>query len=351
MEIHKDYLRYAVELSKELLQIHSPGGYTVNAIDRLKKEFDSLGIKYTETNKGAIYGTIEGKNTEKHRVVSAHADTLGAMVRQIKPNGCLKLAPIGGIAFNSIEGETLYIITRTGKIITGTGLPEKASVHIFENIEKEERNGETFEVRLDADTSSKEETLKLGINVGDFVAFEPRTVETPEGYIKSRHLDDKACIGMMFAVCKYLKEKNEKPAYTTHFFISNYEEIGHGFYGIPKECFEVLAVDIGTVGGLQNSDEHAVTIIAKDSRTPYDFGFRHRLEELAIKNGINYRTDVMFRYGSDASMYVLQGFDINFACAGPGVSATHHYERTHLDAFKATIDLIYAYTMEELKCF
>jgi len=340
-------IRYAVEFSKELLQIHSPGGYTKNVIDRIKKEFDSLGIKYTETNKGAIYGTIEGKNTAKQRVVSAHADTLGAIVRQIKPNGCLKLAAIGGIAFNSIEGENLYIITRTGKIITGTGLPEKASVHIFEAIEKEERNLESFEVRLDAETHSKEETLALGINIGDFVAFEPRTVETEDGYIKSRHLDDKACIGMLFAACKALKEKGDKPAYTTHFFISNYEEIGHGFYGIPKECFEVLALDIGTVGGEQNSDEHAVTIIAKDSRTPYDFGFRHRLENIAIQNKINYRTDVMFRYGSDASMYVLQGFDINFACMGPGVSATHHYERTHIDSYKETINLLYAYLMSE----
>lgn len=347
MKTDSAYIRYAIDFAKEILQIKSPGGFTIDAINRIKRDFISLGIEVKETNKGAIYGTIEGKNTEKHRLVSAHTDTLGAMVKQITPKGTVRLAAIGGIAFNSIEGETLYIITRTGKIYTGTGLPEKASVHIFDNIDMEHRSSDTFEVRIDANTSSKEDTLKLGINVGDFVAFEPRTIETPEGYIKSRFLDDKACVGMLLAMCKLLKEKNEKPAYTTHFFISNYEEIGHGSYGIPKETFEMLAVDIGTVGGNQNSDEHAVTIMAKDSRTPYDYTFRHRLEELSIKNGINYRTDVMYRYGSDASMYVLQGFDVNFACIGQGVNATHHYERTHIDAFQATIDLLYAYIMQE----
>ncbi|PIE98952.1 MAG: peptidase M42 [Treponema sp.] len=340
-------LRYAVDFTKKLMSIHSPTGYTHEAMNFLQKEFERLGIPVTKTVKGAVYGTIEGKNTDKSRVITAHVDTLGAMVREIKSNGWLKLINIGGFPFNNIEGENIYVITREGKLISGVGLPDKASVHVFDSIGKNERTLDSFEMRLDIETSSKEETLAAGINVGDFVVFDPRTVETETGFLKSRFLDDKACVAMLFDVCRELKEKNEKPAYTTHFFIGDYEEIGHGMYAAPEDTFELLAIDIGTVGGGQTSDEHAVTIMAKDRSTPYDYILRKKLEDLAIENKLNYKTDVMHNYGSDASSYIKAGRDMRFGCMGPGVHATHHYERTHLDSFENTIKLLYAYVLAE----
>lgn len=341
------YTRFAVDFAKKLIAIPSPTGYTEKAMSFLEEELKKLGIPVTHTNKGAIYGTIEGENTEEHRVVTAHVDTLGAMVREIKPNGYLKLINIGGFPFNNIEGENLMLFTREGKVITGTGLPSQASVHIFDNIGKNERTIEEFEMRLDIITSSREETKKAGVNVGDFVAFEPRTVETETGFLKSRFLDDKACVAMLMAVCKQLKDENKKPAYTTHFFFSNYEEIGHGAYAIPEKTTEFVAVDIGTVGGNQTSNERAVTIMAKDRISPYDYTLRKKMEDLAIKNKLYYETDVMKNYSSDATAAIMQGNDVRFLCLGPGVHATHHYERTHIDAFDNTIKLVYAYVLEK----
>lgn len=339
-------MKYTLDLMIEILNINSPGGDTSESINRLKNEFESLGIEVSKTNKGAIYGTIKGQVDGNERLVSAHVDTLGAMVKEIKSNGRLKLSNIGGFAWNSVEGENVYIKTRKGKIYTGTILPEKASIHVYSDIVSTvQRTEETIEVRIDEDVNSKSDIINLGISVGDYVSFDPRVIITENGYIKSRHLDDKACVAIMFAACKYLKENKLTPKQTTHFFISNYEEMGHGLYAIPEKTSEILALDIGTVGEGHTSDEKSVTILAKDSRTSYDFEFRNRLVELAEENNIRYNVDVHYRYGSDASLSMLQGVDANFACIGLGVDATHHYERTHIDAVENNTRLLLAYIM------
>jgi putative aminopeptidase FrvX len=337
-------MKYVKDLMLEILNMPSPAGDTSESIERLRKEFQSLDIKVSDTKKGAIFGTIKGKNHEQQKLIAAHIDTLGAMVTEIKQNGRLKLSNIGGFAWNSVEGENVTIKTMRGKKYTGVILPAKASIHVHSDVVREMlRTEETMEVRIDEAVYTKEDTLKLGIEVGDFVSFDARTMITESGYIKSRHLDDKACVALMLGVCKYLKDNNIEPQFTTHFFISNYEEVGHGVSGIPEETTEILALDIGTVGEGHTSDEHSVCICAKDSRTPYDFEFRKKLVELAQAANINYKVDVYYRYGSDACVTVMQGVDVNFACIGPGVDATHHYERTHTDSIENNIKLIIEY--------
>lgn len=272
-------------------------------------------------------------------------DTLGAIVSEIKPNGRLRIQNIGGYSFGSIEGENCLIHSRN-KIFEGSVLPDKASVHVFgDETRIAPRNENTIEIRIDEDKTSKEQTLDLGIRVGDFVTFETRTRLLDNGYIKSRYLDDRLCVAELIYVLKNIVEKNETPKNDIIFFISENEEIGHGISGIPNDVKEVLAVDIGTVGGTRLSNEKSVTIIAKDGRVPYPYEFRRKLEDICEYNQIPYVTDVLIRYASDASVAVCQGADWDFACIGPGVDATHHYERTHMDAHRATMNLVYRFIL------
>lgn len=344
MNIDMEYIK---EFMVEILGIPSPGGDTDVALNVIEEEFIKFGVPAKRTNKKALIGTIEGQDNEKQKMISAHVDTLGAVVREIKPNGRLKIVQIGGFAWSSVEGENVIIKTIKGKEYTGTILPEKASIHVYSDIVRETlRNDDNMEVRIDELIETKEDVLSLGIKVGDFVYFEPRTVITKNGFIKSRHLDDKACVAVIFGVIKYLKDNNIKPKYTTHFYISNYEELGHGVSVIPEKVQEHVALDIGTAAINQESDETKVTICAKDSRTPYDFELRKNLVEICEKNNIEYVVDVHYRYGSDASLSVMQGFDVNFACVGIGVDATHHYERTHVKSVENNVKLLIKYIAE-----
>lgn len=340
--------QYILDFMQECLWIPSVTGDTGRCMEWIEEQFEKLGVETHRTNKGAVYGTIRGEDDDHQVLVNAHVDTLGAMVREILPNGRLRVTNVGGWTYITYEGENLLVHTMDGRTVSGTLLYEKPSVHISPVDAREEVRTEfNMEVRLDEDVHSAADTRALGIEVGDFISFDPKTVLMPNGFIKSRYIDDKACVAILFGVMKQLKEQGLRPLHTTHFYIANFEELGHGVSYIPPKVTEQLSIDIGTVGVTHNADEHSVSICAKDSRTTYDFAFRKKLVKLAQKNQIPYKVDVHYRYGSDASMSVLRGVDTNFACIGPGTDATHHYERTHTDAVMATAQLLLAYLLQE----
>jgi len=334
---------------KNILSIASPSGYTQKIMDYIKDELRILKVPYYITNKGAVVATLKGKNNEYQRTLSAHVDTLGAMVKKINDSGSLALDPIGGYMMNSIEGENCIIETIDGKTFTGTIQIIKPSVHISGNDARElKRIPENMEVILDEKISSKKEVEEFGISVGDFICFDARTLFTEKGFIKSRHLDDKASVAILLYAIKYILENKIELPYTTNIYISNYEEVGHGASAaIPEKTKEFISVDMGCPGLDQNSSEYSVCICAKDSSGPYDLEMRKKLTELCKKENIDYKIDIYPHYGSDASAALRAGWDIKTALIGAGIFASHGYERTHIDSILCTLDLIIKYCSKE----
>jgi putative aminopeptidase FrvX len=267
------------------------------------------------------------------------------MVKGIKSTGRLSFDTLGGYMMSAVEGETCVIETVTEKTYTGTIFTTKPSSHIHGNDAKLlERKLENMEIVLDEKVNSKEDVKAFGIEIGDFVFLDPRTQVTTSGFIKSRHLDDKASAGILLGVIRYMVENKIIPPYKTNFYFSTYEEVGHGASAsIPKNTFEFLAVDMGAPGEGQNSSEFAVCICAKDSSGPYDYDFRKRLVELSKVNSIDYKIDMYPYYGSDASAALRAGYDFKTGLIGTGVFASHSYERTHKDGVLNTAKLIVEY--------
>lgn len=338
------YLDYMVTQIENLAKIPSPSGYTHKAISYMEDIFSGLNLSYTVTRKGALILTIDGKNNTQERTISAHVDTLGAMVKEIKANGHIKFTQIGGYMFNSVENENCFIETADDRTFTGTILTIKPSVHIHSDARTIERNIDTMEIVLDEKISSKKDVTDLGIEIGDFIHFDTRTQVTPSGFIKSRHMDDKASAGILIGIIKYIKENNIIPEYKTNFFFTTYEEVGHGASAsVTPSTFEFLSVDMGAPGEGQNSTEYATCICAKDSSGPYDYEFRKKLVNLCKANNIDYKLDIYPNYGSDASAALRAGYDLKTGLIGPGVFASHSYERTHKDGVLNTAKLIQAY--------
>lgn len=336
---------YIAAKTMDLCRIPSPTGFTEEAITYVEREFAALGVETRRTRKGGLLATLPGKDDASQRAVAAHVDTLGAMVKEIKSSGRLKLTKVGGYSGNSIEGEYCLIHTAKGDAISGTILVTKASTHVHgPEHAKQERDEANLEVRLDAKVKSREDVLALGIQVGDFISFDPRTTLTETGFIKTRHLDDKACVGILFGAVKAMKEQGLQPAHTTHLFISNYEEVGHGAAGaFPEAVTEVIALDMAAVGEGQTSDEYSVTICVKDSSGPYDYELSRRLQTIAAEEGLDYKIDIYPYYGSDASAALRAGGQFKAALVGPGIDASHSYERVHLDSLEQTARLLVAY--------
>lgn len=342
--------KYLLDALKTLLEIPSPTGFTKDAVAYVETAFKDLGIEFEKTVKGALIGCIKGKDDSKHRLLSAHVDTLGGMVKEIKGSGRLKLTQIGGYAWNTIEGEYCTIHTADGRKITGTIMLTAASTHVHgEKTSSTPRSADTMEIRLDEVVASADDAKALGIEVGDFVSFDPRVQITESGYVKSRHLDDKACVACLLAIIKAIKEEGLELPYTTHFFISNYEEVGHGSSAsIPEKVVEFMAVDMAAPGEGQTSHEHKVTICAKDSSGPYDYTLKGQLVELAKKSGLDYVVDIYPFYGSDASAALRAGWAFKHSLIGPGVDASHSFERTHTEGLVATSQLGLAYVMSPM---
>ncbi len=337
---------YMLNLLVELLNIPSPTGRADPAIQRVDAELTSIGIAANRTSKGGLLATLEGLAKDTPRGLTAHVDTLGAMVKEVKTNGRLRLTKLGGFSWNAVEGEGCNVFTAAGRVIRGTILIRKASSHVYgSEVDNLKRDDENMEVRLDARTSSEDDTRNLGIHVGDFVAFDPRVEVGDEGFVRSRHLDDKAGVACLMAALKALLHVGQRPGQRTTIHISNYEEVGHGAAALPGDLAELVAIDMAAVGKGQASDEFHTTICLKDSGGPYHAGLSARLRTLAEDQHIPYQLDTYPHYGSDAEAFWRAGADAQVALFGPGVDASHNYERTHLEALVATAQLALAYLL------
>jgi putative aminopeptidase FrvX len=340
--------QYLLDFLTELLNTPSPTGLTQQAVEVTRRALEVFPeLELAETRKGALTATWPSQQAGGTRALTAHLDTLGAMVKEIKPNGRLKLTRIGGFAWNTVEGEGCTVYPSSGRpAVRGSFLLSKASSHVYgAQVNDLKREDDVMEIRLDARTTCVEDTLALGIQPGDFVAFDPR-VEVIEGFIRSRHLDDKACVACLVAAIQALHAAGLQPAQKTCFHFSNYEEVGHGAAaGIPEDAVELISVDMAAVGEGQASDEFHATLCVKDSGGPYHHGLSQRLRRLAETNAIPFKVDIYPYYGSDGEAFWRAGGDLAVALIGPGVDASHSYERTHLDALVATTQWVQAYLL------
>lgn len=328
------------EYIKNLVNTPSPTGFTKFAEEYLMDEFKKLGYTPYQNNKGNVIVPINEMEGENGLLLSAHIDTLGLMVRSIKANGALRVTTLGGFPLNFVEFENVKIHTRSGEEYTGVVRLNNPAVHGSSDPREAKRDDTTMEVVIDAITHSKEETEKLGISNGDFIFLDPR-FRIDNGFVKSRHLDDKASAGILLALAKEIKEKKIKINRPLYMMFTIYEEVGHGAAsGHPKGIRDMVAVDMGVVHDDLTCDELKVSICAKDSSGPYNYDLTNELVTIAKDLDLDYGLDIYPFYGSDASAAVASDYDYRHALVGCGVAASHGYERTHEKAIKSLFDLL-----------
>lgn len=338
----KPDIQYAIEQTLRLLRVDSPTGYTLNVTDLLLKELCELGFSPSRTRKGAVVCPLGG--TGRPLAVAAHVDTLGLMVRQIKPDGRLAFTRLGGPSLQAVETENVTVVTREGRRFTGVIELKNASKHVNLNLDEEKRDENTLEILLDEEISSKEAAQALGIAAGDIVCLDPRARLTDSGFIRSRFLDDKLSAGMLLALARGVARKEVCLSRKVTLFFSVYEEVGHGASsGLPEDTEDLLVVDMGCVGEGLGCTEYQVSICAKDSTGPYDYAMTGELVALAKACGIDYAVDVYPAYGSDAGTALRAGHDVRAALIGAGVYASHGYERSHRKGVENTLRLLQAY--------
>ncbi len=343
IQIDKDYL---LTTFQKIARTPSPVGYYVQLNPLLCNLAQELSLCVTFDHRNTAYITLDGEDNSHTVMVGAHADTIGLSVRSVESNGMLRVRNLGGGNISNLEGETVYVHTRDGNIYSGIAICQSHSVHVFEDCHTLPRNVDTIRVLLDEEVKTPSDVKKLGIQNGDFISVDPHIEVTANGYLKSRHIDDKGAIACVFAALKEIVTKGMKPKYRTIFAFPYYEEVGFGGAYLPPEVVEYVAVDIGLIGPELDGSERAVSICAKDATAPYDFLLTNRLIDQAERCGLNYAVDSYYRYSTDANAAVRAGNNIRQASFGMAVYCSHGRERTHIDGLAATAKLIMAYVLD-----
>ncbi|MFA9477244.1 osmoprotectant NAGGN system M42 family peptidase [Phycisphaerales bacterium AB-hyl4] len=335
---------YLISTLLKLLAIPSPSGYTDSVVHFVGEELQRLGVDFELTRRGAIRATVPGRKRKPNRAVVAHLDTLGAMVKHVKPDGRVSVVPIGTWSSRFAEGARVTIFTDEGNH-RGTILPNKASGHVYDKeIDTQPVAWDNVEIRLDEHVSRAVDVAEIGIGVGDFVAIDPQPEVTDNGFIVSRHLDNKAGVACLLTASKAILEAGIELPIDCHLLFTIFEEVGSGASAVlHRDVAEMVSIDNATPAPNQSSTEHNVTIAMKDSSGPFDYHLTRKLLGLCRSHGIPHGRDVFKFYRCDAASAVEAGNDIRTALICFGVDASHGWERTHLDSLNALTDLISLY--------
>ncbi|KZE27366.1 osmoprotectant NAGGN system M42 family peptidase [Chelatococcus daeguensis] len=341
---------YLAAVLARLLNIPSPTGYTDTIVREVCLEIERLGLSYELTRRGAIRAVLPGRESKPARALIAHVDTLGAQVKRLKENGRLELVPIGTWSARFAEGARATIFAEKGAY-RGTILPLKASGHIFnDEVDSQPTGWPYVELRVDALARSPRDLVHLGIDVGDTVAIDPQPEFLHNGFIVSRHLDDKGGVAILLAALKALKAEGAQPEVDTHFVFTIAEETGVGASAaLANDVASIVAIDNGTTGPGQNSDEFGVTIAMADQTGPFDFHLTQKLVRLCRDNDIRYQKDIFRFYRSDSASAVVAGHDVRAALVTFGIDASHGYERIHMHALRSIAELLTAYVLSPVE--
>jgi len=347
LDVDIDYL---AEQLRGLLKIPSPSGFTDSITHAVVDELVRLGVEPEVTRRGAIRAKLKGKAKDPSRALIAHLDTLGAQVKLLKPNGRLEVVPIGNWSARFAEGARCTIFTEQGAY-RGSILPLKASGHTFaDEVDTQPTGWPYVEIRVDALVRDVADLQRLGFHVGDVVAIDAQAEFLDNGFIVSRHLDDKAGVAILLATLKAVVESDVKPPVDTWWVLSIAEEVGVGASAVlPHDVAAMVTIDNGTTAPGQASDEFGVTIAMADQTGPFDYHLTHDLIRLARENDIRHQRDVFRYYRSDSASAIEAGVDVRTALATFGVDASHGYERIHMHALRSLAELMTAWVTSPIE--
>ena len=341
---------WTLDLLLKLLRTPSPSGRTDAVMQLLGDVLADLPVELTVTRRGALLARLEGRN-EGARAVVAHADTIGCMVRDLKPNGRLAVVPVGTHSSRFAEGCRVTVLTDDpGRTYTGTILPLMASGHAYgDDVDLQPTGWDHVEVRVDEHVSDAADLAALGIRVGDFVAIDSLPIVTDHGYVNARHLDGKAgvaaALGALHALCR-----DDCPVpHDVHILITIAEEIGQGAsHGLQQDVAEMVSLDNAVCAPGNHSIENGVTIPMLDATGPFDYHFTRHLCGLCETHDIPYARDLFRFYRSDVAAALEAGAETRAALVAFGVDASHGAERTHIDSIEAVARLLCAHLLSPL---
>lgn len=334
---------WMIDILFRLLRTPSPSGRTDAVMQYIGDIVYDLGFEATVTRQGTLVVDLPGETDTFDRAMVVHADTIGCMVSELKPNGRLAVVPVGTFSARFAEGARVQIVTELPDVVyTGTILPLKTSGHAYgDEIDTQGVGWDHVEVRVDERVESKEGLDELGIEIGNTVALLAGPQRSRSGYINSRHLDGKAGVAIALAAAKSAKEGSLRLPHRTSIMVTIFEEVGHGASsGVSEDVAELVSIDNAVCAPGQNAIEYGITIPLKDEHGPFDYHLTRKLIWLAQAHELAVARDIFRFYRSDVAAALEAGAGARAALVAFGLDASHGWERTHIDSLEACAKLV-----------
>ncbi len=141
-------------------------------------------------------------------MLDAHSDEVGFMVQAVRPNGTLKLLPLGGWVNSNIPAHRFKVRTWDGQLVTGV---TAAKPPHFMTAEERNRMPSLEEISLDVGASSPEEVRALGIGPGSPVAPDVRfEYDGNRDLMIGKALDNRLGCAAMLSILRAVGEEDLK---------------------------------------------------------------------------------------------------------------------------------------------
>ncbi|HHP7230611.1 MAG TPA: M42 family peptidase [Xenococcaceae cyanobacterium] len=330
---------------KELVWHHSPSGLETEINTFLLAKFKSFGLETWLDPADNVIAKIPGKDSNRAIAITGHKDEIGAIVKAIKPDGCLEVRKLGG-SFPWIYGEGVMDIL--GDRQTLSGILSFGSRHVsHESPQKvqQENHPVTWEDGWIETKCTLAELAAAGVRPGTRVLVGKHRKQPfrLKDYIASYTLDNKASVAILLA----LAENLQQPAKDVYLVASAKEEVGAigALYFTQNQALEALiALEICPLAAEYPIQEGKnPVLLSQDNYGLYDEYLNAEIRQAANKVQIELQEAAINGFGSDASIAMKFGHVARAACLSFPTENTHGYEIAHLGAIANCILVLMSY--------
>jgi putative aminopeptidase FrvX len=329
-----------LEILRPLLLTHSPSGHEDEATEWIRDWMARHAKKVWMDAAGNVIAHVAGSGSGPAVALVAHKDEIGFIVKRIEPDGCIRVAKLGG-SYPWKYGEGPVDLLGDGE--PTPGFLCFGSVHVSEESRDIWAARGSSPLRWEMcwiDTKLSPARLQArGIRPGvkGVVARSRKMLTEIGSYIGAFALDDRALMAVLLTV---LERIALAPAPRDVYFIASAgEEIGSGraAYAAGELPVETLvALEVAPV--MPEYDivaSQSPVIIYKDEYNVYDESVCRELEDAVMGAGLSAQHAVLSSFGSDLSFGARSGRFGRYGCIAIPCENTHGYEITRTEALPA----------------
>ncbi|MGE5356167.1 MAG: M42 family metallopeptidase [Deltaproteobacteria bacterium] len=337
----------------EYLNNASPTGYEANGqkiwLDYIKPYIDT----WKSDNYGTVYGIINPESNFRV-IIEAHADEIGWRVNYITDKGLIYVLKNGGSDHVIAPSKRVNIQTDEHGVIRGVfGWP---AIHTRTSKDNN-KHPEIDNIFIDVGASSREEVLKMGINIGNPITFVDNFEKLNDKFYIGRALDNRIGGFCIAEVVRKIYENKIKLPFGLYIVNSVQEEVGlRGAQMITEtirpDAAIIIDVSHDTTTPMIDKNIHGEIECGKGPELTYAPAVHNKLLSLiqnaAKKNEIPFQRSASSRStGTDTDVFAYSNGGVPSALVSLPLRYMHTtVEMAHVDDIHNVIALVYNSLLE-----